>query len=486
MTFDVAGAVHAQILAGGDRDAIAFAKRWRSWQWLHEASESIGRAIDDAPVAGLVARTRPQHLAAFAGAIAARRTLVMIYSAQSAAGIAEDIRRLRLSAVIADAEDWTEEVLTAAREAGSAAIAISDDPVGGAVARLLLPVGKGPFRPATPDIAYELLSSGTTGPPKRVPLTWETFASATADAKGVYAGSGATGAPQIVTQPLGNVSGIAYLAPPLAYGQSIVLLEKFEPLLWGETIRLYKPFRTALPPAGVRMVLDAGVPKADLASLAVIGVGGGKVDADVHERFEEHYGIPILHAFGATEFGGVVANWTLDAYRQWGKAKRGSAGRASANVELRIVDRESFEPLPPDAVGLLEAKAARMGPAWIRTNDLASIDADGFLFLHGRADGAINRGGFKVVPDSVASVLRTHPAVADAAVVGIADVRLGEVPVAAVELVPGGEIAPEALREWARGQLIAYQVPVRIMVVEALPRNASLKISAPDVKALFA
>ena len=268
--------------------------------------------------------------------------------------------------------------------------------------------------------------------------------------------------------------------------QRIVLLEKFEPRAWADAIRIYRPARTALPPAGVRMVLEAGIPREDLASLTVIGVGGGTVDADIHTRFEETYGIPILHAFGATEFAGVVANWTLDAYRLWGAAKRGSPGRASANVELRIADQHSFEPLPPGGVGLLEARAKRLGPEWIRTNDLASIDEDGFLFIHGRIDGAINRGGFKIVPDVVAAALRGHPAVADAAVVGLPDERLGEVPVAAVELAPDALADEATLIGWAKDRLLAYQVPVLIKIVPTLPRNASLKISLPDVKALFA
>lgn len=447
---------------------------------------AIDRAVGGAACAGLIARTRPPHLAAFAAGIAAHRTTVMIYSAQSPAKMAEDIRKLRLEAVIADVQDWTEETLTAAREAGSAAIAIADVPEGGDVARILAPRGDGAFRDPTPDIAFELLSSGTTGAPKRVPLSWSTFASATDDAKHAYAGSATVDFPQVMTQPLGNVSGIAYLAPPLAYGQRIVLMEKFDPVQWGELMREHRPGRTSIPPAGVRMVLDAGVPKENLASLALIGVGGGKVDPEVHERFEAQYGIPILHAFGATEFAGVVANWTLDAYRKWGKEKRGSAGQASANVELRIVDTETFEPLGAGETGLLEAKAKRIGPHWVRTNDLASIDADGFLFLHGRADGAINRGGFKIVPEVVAQALKSHPAVADAAVVGIPDTRLGEAPVAAVELVGDATAQPEELKQWARDRLVAYQVPVEIRIVPALPRNASLKISAPDVKALFA
>lgn len=448
MTFDVSAVIRQRISSGGDADAIAFDGRWRSWRWLDDAMASIDRAVGDAPSTGLIARTRPAHLAAFAAGISANRTTVMIYSAQSPAKMAQDIAKLSLEAVIADAQDWTDETIAAARDAGSAAIAIEDTPDGGGVARILLPRGQRVFRETTPDIAFELLSSGTTGAPKRVPLSWATFASATEDAKHAYAGSATVDFPQVMTQPLGNVSGIAYLAPPLAYGQRIVLMEKFDPLKWGELMRIHQPHRTSVPPAGIRMVLDAGVPKEDLASLALIGVGGGKVDPEVHERFETHYGIPILHAFGATEFAGVVANWTLEAYRKWGKDKRGSAGQASTNVELRIVDAETFTPLGADEIGLLEAKAKRIGPQWVRTNDFASIDADGFLFLHGRADGAINRGGFKIVPEVVAQALRSHPDVADAAVVGIPDARLGEAPVAAVELVPDGATDPDALKQW--------------------------------------
>ncbi len=486
MIFDVSAVIRQRILSNGDTDAVAFDDRWRSWRWLERAMASVDRAVDGAAATGLIARTRPPHLAAFAAGIAAHRTTVMIYAAQSPAKMAEDIRKLRLAAILADADDWTEETLTAARETGSAAITIEDLPDGDQLARVLVARSKSLFREATPDIAFELLSSGTTGSPKRVPLSWATFASATDDAKHAYAGSATVDFPQVMTQPLGNVSGIAYLAPPLAYGQRIVLMEKFDPVKWGELIRIHQPGRTSIPPAGVRMVLDANVPKENLTSLALIGVGGGKVDPEVHERFEAHYGIPILHAFGATEFAGVVANWTLEAYLKWGKEKRGSAGQASTNVELRIVDVDTFQPLSADEVGLLEARAKRIGPHWVRTNDLASIDGDGFLFLQGRADGAINRGGFKIVPEVVAQVLRTHPAVADAAVVGIPDARLGEAPVAAVELAPDAAADPDELKQWARDRLVAYQVPVEIRIVPALPRNASLKISSPDVKALFA
>lgn len=485
MTLDLPATMRAGVAAGGAGDALAFGGRWRSWAWIGETARAIDRAIDGAPALGLVARNRPQHVAAFAASVMARRTTAMIYSAQSPAGLAADIRALRLPAILADPQDWTDETLAAARDSGSAAIAILDCTADAAV-ETRVARGAGPFRDATPDAAFELLSSGTTGAPKRVPLSWDAIGAVVAGAKAAYAGTGATDAPQVMVHPLGNVAGLAYVAPPIAFGQRLVLLERFEVAAWVEAVRTYRPARGTIPPAGVRMLLDSDARREDLASLSLLAVGGGKLDLDLHVAFEERFGIPILTAFGATEFGGVIANWTLDLYREWGAAKRGSAGRASANVALRTVDRESLVPLPAGKTGLLEARVARIGPDWIRTNDLASIDADGFLFLHGRADAAINRGGFKIVPETVADMLKTHPDVADAAVVGLADSRLGEVPVAAVELTRDSHIDGSALRAWLKDRLIAYQVPVEVRVVAALPRNASLKISLPNVKALFA
>jgi acyl-CoA synthetase (AMP-forming)/AMP-acid ligase II len=134
----------------------------------------------------------------------------------------------------------------------------------------------------------------------------------------------------------------------------------------------------------------------------------------------------------------------------------------------------------------LEAKVAPIGPDWIRTTDIASIDDDGFVTLHGRADGAINRGGFKVMPENVRRVLISHPAVRDACVVGVPDKRLGQVPFAAIEAVPGTP-APsvDELKALVRQALPAYNVPVDFLVVDDLPRNPALKVSLPAVAALY-
>ena len=161
-------------------------------------------------------------------------------------------------------------------------------------------------------------------------------------------------------------------------------------------------------------------------------------------------------------------------------------GRPLPDTQVRIVDPDTGDEVPVGEQGLLEAKVGPISPDWIRTTDIASMDADGFVTLHGRADGAINRGGFKIMPETVRRVLISHPAVRDACVVGVPDPRLGEVPFAAIE-VPRGSEAPadEELAELVRRELPVYNVPVAFTAVDDLPRNPALKVSLPAVAALY-
>jgi long-chain acyl-CoA synthetase len=191
-------------------------------------------------------------------------------------------------------------------------------------------------------------------------------------------------------------------------------------------------------------------------------------------------------AYGATEFAGSLCAWTPDLVAQFGDAKRDSVGRSLPDTQVRIVDADTGAELPAGEQGLLEAKVAPISPDWIRTTDIASIDADGFVTLHGRADGAINRGGFKVLPEIVRRVLISHPAVRDACVVGVPDKRLGQVPFAAIEAAPGLPVpSDDELKELVRESLPVYNVPVAFAVVDELPRNPALKVSLPEVAALY-
>lgn len=150
------------------------------------------------------------------------------------------------------------------------------------------------------------------------------------------------------------------------------------------------------------------------------------------------------------------------------------------------MDPDSGDEVAVGERGVLEARIDVVRPGWIRTTDIASVDSDGFITLHGRGDGAINRGGFKILPETVRAVLIMHPAVRDACVVAIPDPRLGQVPAAAVELREGfPSPTADELIGLVRETLPSHHVPVAIAVVDELPRNAALKVRPADVAALF-
>src|SRR5262249_17100925 len=162
-------------------------------------------------------------------------------------------------------------------------------------------------------------------------------------------------------------------------------------------------------------------------------------------------------------------NFTLEDHKRVGKEKRGSVGRASPGVQLRVVDPDTGDELPVGEIGQLEVLPARrpLGApdGWMRTTDLASIADEGYLYIHGRADDVIIRGGFKVSTGEVEEVLREHPGVRDAAVVGLPDPRLGEVPGAAVVRARDTDVDAAALVAWVKDRLPPYKVPVKVVFV---------------------
>jgi acyl-CoA synthetase (AMP-forming)/AMP-acid ligase II len=210
------------------------------------------------------------------------------------------------------------------------------------------------------------------------------------------------------------------------------------------------------------------------------------LSADDADAFAEKYGVPVLTSYAATEFGGGVAGWTLADYQKHWRAKRGSVGRPNPGAQLRVVDIDGTT-LGPDEVGLLEVKPGQLGPSatWMRTTDLARIDADGFVWIVGRADRAIIRGGFKVMPDDVRTALEGHPAVAGAAVVAQSNERLGQTPVAIVELRESGSTDAHTLLEFLRTRLAPYEIPSEIAIVETIPRTPSGKADLDAIQRFF-
>jgi long-chain acyl-CoA synthetase len=235
------------------------------------------------------------------------------------------------------------------------------------------------------------------------------------------------------------------------------------------------------------MILDADVPKEDLASLVYFSTGAAPLDPRVQREFEARYGIPVLLSYGATEFGGPVCAMTPQLHQKHGAAKFGSVGQPFGGARIRVVDQETGAELPAGEEGLLEVISPKMGADWIHTSDLGVIDQDGFLFLRGRADGAIMRGGFKLLPETIQDALLGHPAVSAAAVVGVPDRRLGQVPAAAIQLKPGVPEPTELeLEGHLRQHVLSTHIPVYWLIVAELPKTVSLKVDRPAVIRLFA
>ena len=476
-----------------DQAAILYEGEWIAWGTLCAVAEEIDAALDasgiapDAPIA-FVARNRPAALAALLGLIAQGRTIRMIYAFQSDAAIARDLARMAAAALVAFAEDIGPEIRAVLAAEGLVAVAI--DGMATAVLpghALASPRTRMRHGPAAPQI--EMLTSGTTGPPKSFAVPYALlerhFLSTPLTRQ--QADDPQAAPPFLLYFPLGNITGLYSTLPMLLRGQRVELLERFSLSAWHDHVRRWRPSHGGLPPASVQAVLDADIAAEDLASLRAIGCGAAPLDPGVQQAFEARYGIPILLSYGATEFAGPVASMTAALHAEWGARKIGSVGRAMPGAQLRIVDPDSGIPLPPNSEGLLEVISPRIGPDWIRTSDIALIDADDFLFLRGRTDGAIIRGGFKLLPESIERALMLHPAVAEAAVTGMADHRLGQVPAAAIRL-RGNFAAPAiaALETHVRHHLPATHVPVKWLFVRDLPRTPSLKTDRRALQALFA
>ena len=129
------------------------------------------------------------------------------------------------------------------------------------------------------------------------------------------------------------------------------------------------------------------------------------------------------------------------------------------------------------------AQASGGDSRWVRTNDLGSVDEDGFVWIHGRADDVINRGGFKVFPAEIEDCLEAHPQVREAVAFGIPDERLGQVPVAVV--VAQADVSPGELVAWVKSRLPAYKAPVQVSVTDSIPRNSAMKVLRGEVRRQF-
>jgi long-chain acyl-CoA synthetase len=236
----------------------------------------------------------------------------------------------------------------------------------------------------------------------------------------------------------------------------------------------------------------------DLSSLETISYGGAPAASELVRKIYEEFGALPGNGWGMTETTATVTSHVGEDYL----ARPDSAGPPVPVAELRIMTPDGKRELPVGEVGELwakgpqvvigywnkpEASAETFVDGWVRTGDLARLDEEGFLYIVDRAKDVIIRGGENIYSTEVENVLYDHPAVTDAALIGLPHRTLGEEPAAVVHLAPGQKASEEELKAWVRERLAAFKAPVRVaFLAEPLPRNANGKILKKELGRLFA
>ncbi|WP_283614711.1 class I adenylate-forming enzyme family protein [Mycolicibacterium poriferae] len=341
------------------------------------------------------------------------------------------------------------------------------------------------------DVALLQFTSGTTGAPKPVPLRHATVLDLIdrllAKLRGAKPDTGKPKRPpmpNLVPLSLSLWAGIYQVLFAFRAGSGVVLMDRFSPTDFAVLVKRHQLRSTVLPPAALTMVLyDEAV--TDLAPLKIVRSITAPLSPVQAARFRDKFGVLVLNSYGQTELGGEVVGWSAADAREWGQTKLGSVGRPLPGIDVSIAENEVMVRTPTTAARKIDpAFLDRLtDDGWFHTGDLGWFDDDGFLWLDGRVSDMINRGGLKVFPGTVEDVLMSADGVREAAVVGVPDERLGEVPWAFVARVDD-TVTEQALTTWCRERLTPYRVPVRIVFVDQLPRNDVGKVVKRELAAL--
>ncbi|KOU26390.1 AMP-dependent synthetase [Streptomyces sp. WM6372] len=347
------------------------------------------------------------------------------------------------------------------------------------------------FEAQDTDLAVILYTSGTTGTPKGAELTHRNLLTNTATAVQTlfHVGPGDVlfgGLP--LFHAFGQTCG---LNTAMAAGATLSLLTRFHPTAALETI--HRDAVTVLlgVPTMYAALLHADLPDGfDAPRLRLAVSGGASLPVEVLHGFEQRFGVDVLEGYGLSETSPVAAFNMPDRPR-----KPGSVGLPVRGVELRLVNEDGTTTGPAEVGEIAirgenvmagyhrqpHATAEAIRDGWFHTGDLARVDEDGYYFIVDRAKDMIIRGGYNVYPREVEEVLYKHPAVAEAAVVGVPDPQLGEEIAAVVVLKPGGQATAEEIRDHVKAQVAAYKYPRVIRLADALPKGPTGKILKRDI-----
>jgi acyl-coenzyme A synthetase/AMP-(fatty) acid ligase/alkylation response protein AidB-like acyl-CoA dehydrogenase len=346
-----------------------------------------------------------------------------------------------------------------------------------------------------PDAAFVQWTSGTTGEPKAILHTHSAYLElldrVLGELRPTARSRGGPPTPNLIPVSLALNAGIYNVLFGLRAGASIVIMGRFETGAFAQLVHRFDIRSTVLPPAAIRMLTDDEAIK-DLAPLRYVRSITAPLTPLEARRFADRFGVAVLNGYGQAEIGEVIG-WTAADARAHPE-KLGAVGRPHPGVQIKVVGDEGGV-VTAGGVGELAVRPPKMASGYLggkqrsglddrldadgylRTGDMARIDAEGFVWIEGRVGDVINRGGNKVFPAHVEEVLRGAPGVRDAAVVGAPDERLGEVPVAFFV----GHAAAAALESRCRDELVAYKVPVAFHRVDALPRNEAGKVVQRDL-----
>jgi acyl-CoA synthetase (AMP-forming)/AMP-acid ligase II len=353
-------------------------------------------------------------------------------------------------------------------------------------------------------IAVQLFTSGTTAAPKAALLRHANLLSYILGT--VEFGSAGAEEAALVSVPPYHIAGIAALLSSIYAMRRILLLPAFDADDWLALAASERATNAFLVPTMLSRViahLDAGA-SADLSTLRAVAYGGGRMPLELIARALELFpNTGFTNAYGLTETSSTIALLDAEEHRAAHassdptiRARLSSVGRPLPTVQIEIRD-EDGKPLPPGERGEIyvrgdqvsgeyRERSALDAQGWFPTRDAGWIDAEGYLFLAGRADDVIVRGGENISPGEIEDVLLSHPAIADAAAVGVPSTEWGEAVGIAIVARPNHDLPTEdELRALIKNRLRSSRVPERIAILTALPYNEMGKMLRREVRKLF-
>ncbi|WP_018500363.1 class I adenylate-forming enzyme family protein [Parafrankia discariae] len=344
------------------------------------------------------------------------------------------------------------------------------------------------------DMAALLYTGGTTGRARGVVLSHDNVSAA---AWAVHSTRLGEGLPGLLPLPMSHVYGmtVSVMATYAETPATAVLMRWFEPVRFLELAVEHRVAQTAVVPAMARMILDQDLDGYDLSALRQVVSGSSALPRELADEWARRLpGVELVEGYGCTEASAIVTVMPP------GRARLGSVGRPAPGVELRIEpltdtdtggdtdgDHDGADDSPVGEIcvrgpGVMlgywrdpAATARTVRAGWLHTGDVGRLDRDGFLHLVDRLKDLIIRGGFNIYPRDVEDALREHPAVAEVAVVGRPDRRLGEEIVAFVQLGPGAAVPAEELVRFGRERLGPLRYPREVRIVPEIPRTGMLK-----------